>query len=113
MDLATPKLTRLLAVAVEQHQPPMVNGRRIKLRYAHQGGVNPPIIVVHGNQLSKVPMSYQRYLMNYFTKMLRMFGTPLRIEFKEGDNPFAGRRTKRSAQGGRKKIDSKTRIRKK
>ncbi|MEE9334168.1 MAG: ribosome biogenesis GTPase Der [Granulosicoccaceae bacterium] len=109
MDMATPKLTRLLAVAVEKHQPPMVNGRRIKLRYAHQGGVNPPIIVVHGNQLSKVPMSYQRYLMNYFTKMLRMFGTPLRIEFKEGDNPYAGQRTRRPVQGGRKNPDPKSR----
>jgi len=103
MDMPTPKLTRLLEAAVQQHQPPMVNGRRIKLRYAHQGGVNPPIIVVHGNQLSKVPQSYQRYLMNYFTKMLRLFGTPLRIEFKQGDNPFAGRRKKPIDKNERKK----------
>ena len=92
MNLATPKLTRLLEVAVSQHQPPLVKGRRIKLRYAHQGGVNPPVVVVHGKQASKVPQAYQRYLMNYFIKVLRLFGTPLRVEFKEGGNPFADKR---------------------
>ncbi|MCL4128748.1 UNVERIFIED_CONTAM: hypothetical protein GTU68_063824 [Idotea baltica] len=102
MDLPTPKLTRLLEVAIQQHQPPMVNGRRIKMRYAHQGGVNPPIIVVHGTQTEKIPASYQRYLMNYFTKALRMFGTPLRIEFKQGENPFAERAVKKRGQGKKK-----------
>jgi len=91
MDIATPKLTRLLEVAVQQHQPPLVNGRRIK--------VNPPIIVAHGNQATKVPASYQRYLMNYFTKALRLFGTPLRIEFKQSENPFAKRSAKKRGQG--------------
>ena len=71
-----------------QHQPPMVNGRRIKLRYAHQGGQNPPLIVIHGKQALKVPKSYQRYLVNHFTKALRLFGTPLRVEFRQDDNPF-------------------------
>jgi len=88
VDLSTPRLTRMLEVVTTQHQPPMVNGRRIKLRYAHQGGQNPPIIVVHGKQALKVPQSYQRYLVNYFTKALRLFGTPLRIEFRQDDNPF-------------------------
>lgn len=92
IDLSTSRLTRLLEVAVSQHAPPLVNGRRIKLRYAHQGGVNPPIIIVHGNQSSKVPASYQRYLMNHFMKALRLFGTPLRIEFRQGENPYADRR---------------------
>ena len=87
-DLSTPQLTRMLEVVVAQHQPPMVNGRRIKLRYAHQGGQNPPIIVIHGKQALKVPKSYQRYLVNHFTKALRLFGTPLRIEFRQDDNPF-------------------------
>ncbi len=98
MDLSTPRLTRFLEVATTQHQPPMVNGRRIKLRYAHQGGQNPPIIVIHGKQADKVPKSYQRFLMNHFTKVLRLFGTPLRIEFKQDDNPFSARkkRTTRS-----------------
>ncbi|MFK8079380.1 MAG: ribosome biogenesis GTPase Der [Granulosicoccus sp.] len=88
VDLATPKLTRMLEVVTTQHQPPMVNGRRIKLRYAHQGGQNPPIIVIHGKQALKVPQSYQRYLVNHFTKALRLFGTPLRVEFRQDDNPF-------------------------
>lgn len=88
VDLSTPNLTRMLEVVTTQHQPPMVNGRRIKLRYAHQGGQNPPIIVIHGKQALKVPQSYQRYLMNYFTKALKLFGTPLRIEFRQDDNPF-------------------------
>ncbi len=85
----TPRLTRLLEVAVQQHQPPMKAGRRIKLRYAHQGGMNPPIIVVHGTQASKTPMAYQRFLINQFMKSLHLFGTPLRIEFRDADNPYA------------------------
>ena len=92
VDLSTPRLTRMLEVATSQHQPPMVNGRRIKLRYAHQGGQNPPIIIIHGKQADKVPKSYQRYLVNHFTKVLRLFGTPLRVEFKQDDNPFASRK---------------------
>lgn len=88
INLSTPQLTRMLEVVTTQHQPPMVNGRRIKLRYAHQGGQNPPIIVIHGKQALKVPKSYQRYLMNHFTKALRLFGTPLRIEFRQDDNPY-------------------------
>lgn len=88
VDLSTPHLTRMLEVVTTQHQPPMVNGRRIKLRYAHQGGQNPPVIVIHGKQALKVPKSYQRYLVNHYTKALRLFGTPLRIEFRQDDNPF-------------------------
>ena len=72
----------------------MVNGRRIKLRYAHQGGRNPPIIVIHGNQTAKVPATYQRYLVNRYRKVFDLRGTPLRIEFKTGENPYAGRRNK-------------------
>ena len=113
MDMSTPKLTRLLEVAVTQHQPPMVNGRRIKLRYAHQGGVNPPLIVVHGKQVEKVPASYQRYLVNSFTHALRLFGTPLRLEFKQSDNPFADKAKRRagppkSHDGRRTKPDRQT-----
>ncbi len=88
IDMSTPRLTRMLEIVTTQHQPPMVNGRRIKLRYAHQGGQNPPIIVIHGKQALKVPQSYQRYLMNHFTKALSLFGTPLRIEFRQDDNPY-------------------------
>ncbi len=93
-DLKTSDLTNILEQAVMEHQPPMTRGRRIKLRYAHQGGKNPPIIVIHGNQTDAVPASYQRYLMNRFRKAFRLWGTPVRIEFRTGDNPFKGRRNK-------------------
>ncbi len=93
-DLKTSDLTTILEQAVMEHQPPLVRGRRIKLRYAHQGGKNPPIIVIHGNQTDAVPASYQRYLVNRFRKAFRLWGTPVRIEFRTGDNPFKGRRNK-------------------
>lgn len=89
---STNKLTRLLEDIVADHQPPSVNNHRIKLRYAHQGGSNPPIIVVHGNQTDALPNSYKRYLENRFIKVLKIRGTPIRFEFKTGDNPFAGKR---------------------
>jgi GTP-binding protein len=92
VDLKTAELTRILELAVAEHQPPLVNGRRIKLRYAHQGGRNPPIVVIHGNQTAEVPAAYRRYLLNRFRQVLGLRGTPLRIEFKTGENPFAGRR---------------------
>ena len=94
VDLSTPILTRMLEHAITEHQPPLVNGRRIKLKFAHQGGSNPPIIVIHGNQVSRVPHSYKKYLMNYFQKELGLFGTPVRIEFTGKVNPFASRRNK-------------------
>ena len=93
-DLKTAELTRVLEDAVAEHQPPLVRGRRIKLRYAHQGGRNPPVIVVHGNQTGEVPASYRRYLMNRFRDVFRLRGTPLRIEFKTGENPYAGKRNR-------------------
>jgi GTP-binding protein len=70
----------------------LVHGRRIKLRYAHQGGRNPPIIVIHGNQTEALPESYQRYLIKRLRDALRLQGTPLRLELKSGVNPFAGRK---------------------
>ncbi|SEI57620.1 GTP-binding protein [Allopseudospirillum japonicum] len=85
---STNRLTRLLEDVVQEHQPPLVKGRRIKLRYAHQGGLNPPLIVVHGNQTQVLADSYKRYLMNTFRKILKIKGTPLRFEFRSGDNPF-------------------------
>ncbi len=89
IDMATPQLTRMLEYAVEQHQPPLVRGRRIKMRYAHQGGSNPPVIVVHGNQIDRVPADYKRYLSNFFQRELKLFGTPVRIDFKGSDNPYS------------------------
>jgi len=104
--LPTPDLTRILEDAVSQHQPPMVRGRRIKLRYAHQGGKNPPLIVVHGTQTDSLPGAYKRYLVNIFRKVFKLKGTPVRVEFKSGDNPFAVQR-KKPAQRLYKKPDSK------
>ncbi len=91
-EIPTPELTRVLELAIEQHQPPLVRGRRIKLRYAHQGGRNPPIIVVHGNQVQHVPEAYRRYLANLFRKHFRLDGAPVRVEFRADENPFKGRR---------------------
>ncbi len=91
-SLPTPMVTRILEAAVQEHQPPTVHGRRIKLRYAHQGGRNPPIIVIHGNQVEALPESYRRYLIGRFRDQLRLHGTPLRLELRSGTNPFEGRR---------------------
>ncbi len=90
--LSTNQLTRILEDAVTDHEPPMINGRRIKLRYAHAGGQNPPLIVIHGNQTGKVPASYQRYLEKIFRRELQLAGTPVRVEFRTGENPYAGKR---------------------
>ena len=92
--LSTPELTRLLEAFVAEHQPPSVHGRRIKLRYAHQGGQNPPIIVIHGNQTEEVPASYRRFLIGRFRQVLKLAGTPIRLEFKSGENPYQGRKNR-------------------
>ncbi|MEE8057329.1 MAG: ribosome biogenesis GTPase Der [Pseudomonadales bacterium] len=92
LKLQTNKLTLILEGATFEHAPPMVHGRRIKLRYAHAGGSNPPIIVIHGNQTDKVPASYRRYLEKVFRRELNLIGTPIRIEFKSGENPYAEKR---------------------
>jgi GTP-binding protein len=92
MDINTRFLTDLLEEAVFKHNPPMHNGRRIKLRFAHQGGRNPPVIVVHGNQTQHLPDAYVRYLMGFFITKLKLKGTPVRIELKSGENPFASKR---------------------
>ena len=102
-DIATPELTRALEQAVAMHQPPLVRGRRIKLRYAHQGGRNPPVVVIHGNQTEHVPDAYRRYLENYLRKRFRLKGTPMRIEFRTDDNPFAGRRNELTPRQQRKR----------
>ncbi len=93
-NMATPELTRLLELLVQEHQPPSVHGRRIKMRYAHQGGKNPPIIVIHGNQTQHVPNPYKRYLVGRFREAMKLIGTPIRIEFRSGDNPYEGKKNK-------------------
>ena len=90
--ISTSMVTKILDMAIFDHQPPMHNGRRIKLKYAHAGGYNPPLIIIHGNQVKKLPHSYKRYLMNYYRKSLKIMGTPIRIDFKETDNPFSGKK---------------------
>jgi GTPase len=102
-SFSTPRLTRLLEDISTKHTPPCVSGRRIKLRYAHIGGHNPPVIVIHGNQLDSLPDSYKRYLNNEFTKHLGLVGTPLKLEFRGGTNPFAEKKNKLSQRQVNKK----------
>lgn len=102
-SFSTPRLTRLLEDISAKHTPPCVNGRRIKLRYAHIGGHNPPVIVIHGNQLDALPDSYKRYLNNEFIKHLGLVGTPLKIEFKGGSNPYSEKKNKLSQRQVNKK----------
>lgn len=87
-NLSTSELTRLLEQAVATHQPPLVHGRRVKLRYAHPGGHNPPVIVIHGKQTSALPNAYKRFLESFYRKALKMSGTPIRIEFRDSANPY-------------------------
>ena len=87
--LSTPRLTRALQKAVERQQPPRAGLVRPKLRYAHQGGVNPPLVVIHGSALAHVPDAYRRYLEHFFADAFQLRGTPLRIQFKVGFNPYA------------------------
>jgi len=94
INMSTAELTRILKEATDAHQPPMVNTRRIKLKYAHQGGRNPPIVVIHGVQTDALPTSYKRYLINYFRDKLKLSGTPIRLEFKSPVNPFHGQKNK-------------------
>jgi len=93
-------LTQVLEDAVAAHQPPLVGGARVKLRYAHQGGSNPPTIVVHGNRVQRLPAAYQRYLENRFREVFQLFGTPIRMEFRSGDNPYAHQRRGRGKSSG-------------
>ena len=90
--LPTAELTRVLSDAVAANPPPVVRGRRIKLRYAHQGGSAPPRIIVHGNQTDALPRSYARYLARVFRQRFALEGTPVEVEFRTGENPFRGRR---------------------
>jgi GTPase len=89
---ATPKLTKILRAATQAHQPPQRGPFRPRLKYAHQGGHNPPLIIVHGTAVDKVPETYRRYLENRFRREFELQGTPLRVEFRQGANPFATRK---------------------
>ncbi|NKC16905.1 MAG: ribosome biogenesis GTPase Der [Gammaproteobacteria bacterium] len=91
-NLATPELNELLQEAMTRHPPPLVRGRRIRLRYAHQGGTNPPRVIIHGNRTEAVPSAYRRYLTRYFRQALALHGTPISMEFRTGENPFKDRK---------------------
>jgi len=97
--LSTPQLTRVLIDATTQHQPPISKGIRPKLRYAHQGGSNPPIVVIHGNHVDGIKDSYKRFLEGVFRKVFRLTGTPLRVQFKQGSNPYAEPEKPKSGEG--------------
>jgi GTP-binding protein len=99
----TSMLTRIMELAQQDHQPPMVRGRRVKMKYAHAGGYNPPVIVIHGNQVKDLPDSYKRYMMNYYRKSLQSMGTPIKIEFREGANPFEANSSELSLAQQRKR----------
>ncbi|CAH8206470.1 ribosome biogenesis GTPase Der [Vibrio aestuarianus] len=101
--VGTSVLTRILKMATDDHQPPMIRSRRVKLKYAHAGGYNPPIVVVHGNLVNELPDSYKRYLMNYYRKSLEIMGTPIRIHFQSSDNPFEGKTNKLTLSQERKR----------
>ena len=90
--LSTSELTRLLELAQTRHSPPLVHGRRVKLRYAHPGGHNPPLIIIHGNQVQALPESYKRFLATFFQTKLELYGTPVHVEFKSSENPFADKK---------------------
>lgn len=111
-DLSTTELTRELEAAVMAHPPPLVRGRRIRLRYAHQGGRNPPVIVIHGNQTDRISEAYRRYLVNRFRKAFKLKGTPVRLAFKTGKNPYEGRRNKLTPRQERKRARLMKRVKK-
>ena len=95
VSVGTGALNRALADAVEAQAPPLVGHRRIKLKYIHQGGKNPPRFILHGNQTGKLPANYRRYLSNYFRRRFQLFGTQVVLEFKQAENPYEGRVQKR------------------
>ncbi len=111
-DLSTTELTRELEAAVMEHSPPLVRGRRIRLRYAHQGGRNPPVIVIHGNQTERLPESYRRYLINRFRKAFKLRGTPVRLSFRTSENPYKGKRNKLTPRQERKRARLMKRVKK-
>lgn len=92
-EMATPELNRVLIAAVEKHAPHAILGRRIKLRYCHQSGRNPPAIMIHGNQTDRLKDSYVSYLANTFREAFKLQGVPLKLEFKTGDNPFKNKKS--------------------
>lgn len=102
-ELGTAELTRALEKAYTSYQPPLVRGHAPKLRFAHPGGTNPPAIVIHGSRTRHVADAYRRYLENFFRKRFRLEGTPVRVEFREAENPFAGRKNELTERQAKKR----------
>ncbi|ADP67570.1 ribosome biogenesis GTPase Der [Buchnera aphidicola] len=86
--ISTSTLIKTMHIAIKKHQPPIIKGRRIKLKYAHLGSSNPPKIIIHGNQVKYLSLPYKRYLINFFYKTLKIKGTPIQIQFKDNENPY-------------------------
>ena len=112
--VSTSDLNRVLEQAVNEHQPPLIAGRRVKLRYAHLGGLNPPRVIVHGNQVDKLSQAYTKYLIGVFRKAFKWVGTPVTIEYKATTNPFEGRKNKKklSFANDKEALEAKMRARK-
>ena len=105
---STPEINEVLANAIQNHQPKIIKGIRPKLKFAHQGGLNPPTVIVHGNHLNEIRKDYIRYLETYYRKAFNLIGTPLRVELKSGKNPFDVNKDKVKKTGlvtRRKRID--------
>lgn len=102
-NFSTSELTRVLEQAVQHHPPPSVGGRAIRLRYAHQGGENPPTIIIHGNRTDSLPDSWKRYLANVYKEAFDLVGTPVKLIFKSGDNPYEGKKNKLTPTQARKR----------
>ncbi|MEA1990018.1 MAG: ribosome biogenesis GTPase Der [Pseudomonadota bacterium] len=113
--VSTSDLNKVLEQAVLDHQPPLISGRRVKLRYAHLGGLNPPRVIVHGSQVDKLPAAYTKYLVNVFRKAFKWVGTPVTVEYKATTNPFEGRKPKPSSRlsGRFEKSEMKAKLKKK
>jgi GTP-binding protein len=99
-EFPTPRLNRVLMDALQTNPPPLIRGRPARLRYAHQGGRYPPIVVVHGNQVERLPDHYKRYLENAFRVALKLRGTPVRVELRTSENPYGGQQKKLTPREG-------------
>ena len=102
-SISTPELSQFIEHLVETNPPPAIQGRRIKLKYAHQGGSQPPIFIIYGNQTHKLPKSYERFLINQIRQNFKFWGTPIRLEFKNSNNPFSDKKNKLSPRQWRKR----------
>ena len=99
LKFSTPQINEVLANAIQTHQPKIIKGIRPKLKFAHQGGLNPPTIIIHGNHLREISQDYIRYLETFFRKAFLLVGTPLRVELKSGKNPYQDKGEKVKKKG--------------